>query len=324
MFSQKLTDITQKALEDQDVFIPFEDAIGLINEDVFDLVMCANKIRNKYKGTDVFTCSIINARSGLCSQDCAFCAQSVHHKTGVAIYPLMTEEKMVKKAVEMYTAGATRYSIVTSGYMLNEDETGTICRAAARIKKDTGLMVCGSLGMLTKPLADKLKESGVDNYHHNLETARSYFPEICTTHKYEQDIETVKLAASAGLKTCSGGILGLGETWEQRIEMAFTLKEMDIDYIPLNFLNPIRGTRMEKQPLLPPMEAIACIAIFRILHPGKDITVCGGRELALRDFQSWVFPAGANGLMIGNYLTTRGRSAKMDIDMIQEMGFFRK
>jgi biotin synthase len=324
MLSKKLTGITQKILADKNVSITFEDAIGLINENVFDLVMRANKIREKYKGTDVFTCSIINARSGLCSQDCAFCAQSVRHKTGIAIYPLMNEDEMVKKAVEMYSAGATRYSIVTSGYMLNKDEAETICRAAARIKKDTGLMVCGSLGMLTKPLADKLKESGVDNYHHNLETARSYFPEICTTHDYEQDIETVKLAASAGLGTCSGGILGLGETWEQRIELAFTLKDMNVNSIPLNFLNPIRGTRMEKQPVLPPMEAIACIAIFRILHPGKDIIVCGGRELTLRDFQSWVFPAGANGLMIGNYLTTRGRSVKMDIDMIREMGLFRK
>ena len=210
--------------------------------------------------------------------------------------------------------------MVTSGYMLTEKEIESISNAAAIIKKKTDLSVCVSLGMLTEPMILQLKESGVTTCHHNLETARSYFDQICTTHDYDEDIETIKLAKSAGLKVCSGGILGLGETWEQRIELAFTLKELDVDSIPINFLNPIPGTRMENRPLLPPMEALKSIALFRLINPGKNITICGGREITLRDYQSWVFMAGANGLMVGNYLTTQGRSIKMDMNMIKEMG----
>lgn len=324
MFNEKIITITEKIMEDAGNSISYEEACELSAlpvDDTIDLIMCANKIRNKYKKNNIFTCSIINAKSGFCSENCAFCAQSAHHKTKIETYPLLSEEKLVDNALQMYEAGATKYSMVTSGYMLTEEEIETISRAASIIKEKTNLLICGSLGMLTEPMARQLKNNGVTTYHHNLETARSHFDRICTTHDYDEDIETVKFAQSAGLKACSGGILGLGETWEQRVELAFTLKALDVDIIPINFLNPVAGTRMENMPLLLPMEALKCIALFRFINPGKDITICGGREVTLKDYQSWTFMAGANGLMIGNYLTTQGRNAEMDTAMIKEMEF---
>ena len=323
MFNKKLITITEKIMKDVKNHISYEEACevsALPVDDTIDIIMCANKIRTKYKKNNIFTCSIINAKSGFCSENCAFCAQSAHHKTEINTYPMLSEEELVDNALRMYEAGATKYSMVTSGYMLTDEEIETVSRAAAIIKKKTDLMICASLGMLTEPMARRLKEGGITTYHHNLETARSYFDRICTTHDYDEDIQTVKFARSTGLRVCCGGILGLGETWEQRIELAFTLKELDVDVIPINFLNPIPGTRLENMPLLSPLEALKSIALFRFINPGKDITICGGREVILRDYQSWTFTAGANGLMIGDYLTTQGRNAEMDINMIKEMG----
>jgi biotin synthase len=324
MFDKTLISITEKIIKDPGYSISYEDVfkIAASQDNVIDLIMCANKIRDKYKKNNVFACSIINAKSGRCSEDCAFCAQSAHHKTGIKTYPLSDKEKIISHSIHMEKAGATKYSMVTSGHSLSSGEIDSIGHAAEEINKKTDLSVCSSLGQLTEPLAIKLKEKGVTTYHHNLETARSYFDQICTTHEYDEDIQTVKMAKSAGLKICSGGILGIGETWAQRVELAFTLKELNVDSIPINFLNPIPGTRMENRSLLPPMEALKCIAIFRFINPDKDITICGGREKTFGDFQSWIFMAGANGLMIGNYLTTKGRSAAMDIDMIRKMGLY--
>ncbi|OPX37441.1 MAG: biotin synthase BioB [Desulfobacteraceae bacterium 4484_190.1] len=314
--------ITERIIKDAGQFLSYEDACKLadITENNIDLIVYANKLRNNCKGNSVFTCSIINAKSGLCSQDCAFCAQSGRHKTGVKVYPLLNEEKLVENALRMEEAGATTYSMVTSGFSPTDKELDTLTGAVLAIKKKTSLSVCTSIGVLTESTVKRLKECGVSTCHHNLETARSYFDRICTTHDYDDDLQTVKIAKSAGLKVCSGGIFGLGETWSQRVELAFTLKELDVDSIPINFLNPIAGTRMENMPLLPPMEALKTIALMRIINPKKEITICGGREKTLKDFQSWVFLAGANGLMIGNYLTTKGRSIDMDIDIIEAMG----
>jgi biotin synthase len=322
MFDKKLISITEKIIKDTGQFVSYEDAhkLAVSQNNTIDLIMCANKIREKYKKNNIFTCSIINAKSGRCSEDCAFCAQSAFHKTGAEIYPLLDKEKIMKDSILMEKAGATKYSMVTSGHSLSSREIDSIGQTAEGIKRETDLSICASLGQLNEAMALKLKKKGVKTYHHNLETARSYFDQICTTHDYDEDIQTVKTAKSAGLRVCSGGILGLGETWAQRVELAFTLKELDVDSIPLNFLNPIPGTRMENRPMLPPMEALKSIAIFRFINPDKDITICGGREKTLGDFQSWVFMAGANGIMIGNYLTTKGRSAKMDIGMIRQMG----
>ncbi len=322
MFNKTISDLAENIVKDPKFAISYDQACKLVSipDGTIDLVINAGKIRDKYKKNNVFTCAIINAKSGFCSEDCAFCPQSSHHETGVKTYPMVGGEEIVERAIRMQEAGATNFSMVTSGFMLDEREIEIVTNATAEIKRKTDLRVCASVGGLTEPLARQLKESGVSNYHHNLETARSHFDEICTTHDYDDDIRTVKIAQSAGLRACSGGILGMGESWEQRVELAFTLKKLDVDSIPLNFLNPIPGTRMENMPLLPPMEALKVIALFRIINPEKDIPICGGRERTLKDFQSWVFMAGANGMMIGDYLTTAGRNIEMDIEMIKDMG----
>ncbi len=322
MFPQMLSRCTRKLLEDDRHSLSYAEACeiaALPPETTFDLILFANKIRNHYRKKLVL-CSIVNAKSGLCSEDCAFCAQSAHHRTQVPVHPLLSEEEMVERAVQMHKAGAREYSMVTSGYALTEDEIGTISRAAAAIRQRTDLTICASLGVLTQSAAEKLRAGGISSYHHNLETARSFFDRVCTTHDYEDDVRTVRLAKAAGFAVCSGGIFGLGETWGHRVELAFTLKELDVDSIPLNFLNPIAGTEMGDRPLLSPMEALKCIALFRFIHPRKDIVVCGGREVTLRDLQSWMFAAGANGFLMGNYLTTPGRDIQADITMIRDLG----
>ncbi len=321
MFNKKIIELTEKIINDGGDAVSYEDACELAQlpeKDTMDLLFCAHKIKKMREGKETILCSIINAKSGFCSEDCAFCSQSAHHRTEIKTYPLLDEEDIVKSAIELERGGATRYSMVTSGYMLRDEELDIICRSAAAIARETGLTICASLGMLTESMARRLKEGGIVVYHHNLETARSFFDNVCTTHNYEEDIKTVKLAKAAGMKVCSGGILGLGETWEQRVELAVTLKELGVDGIPINFLNPIAGTRMENRPLLKPLEALKCIAIFRFVNPDKNILICGGREVTLRDYQSWAMLAGANGLMIGNYLTTQGRNIKMDIDMVRD------
>ena len=267
----------------------------------------------------MFTCTIVNAKSGKCPEDCAFCAQSVHHDTGVDTYDLLSAEELEETGLKMAEAGATNYSVVTSGTTLNDKDIDTVCRVARRLKTKTDLSLCASVGLLTPDAARRLKDSGISRYHHNLETARSYFDHICSTHDYDDDVQTVKVAKAAGMIVCSGGIFGMGESWEQRVELAFTLKELGVDSIPINFLNPIKGTRLQTQPVLGPMEALKIIALYRFIHPRKDITICGGRETALKDFQSWLHAAGANGLMVGNYLTTLGRNIDMDFEMIAAM-----
>ena len=301
--------------------ISYEDACKLAyspETDTIDLLFCAHAIKKRCKKNEVICCSIINAKSGFCTEDCAFCAQSSHHKTGIKTYELLNEDEIVQKAIQYKKDGATRYSMVTSGYMLTDKEMDIVCSSARKIVEDTGLTVCASLGMLTNDRGEKLKNAGISVYHHNLETARSFFPQVCTTHDYDEDIETVRLAKTSGMKVCSGGILGLGETWDQRVEMAFTLRDLNVDGIPINFLNPIAGTKMEHRPLLSPMEALKCVALLRFINPGKDILICGGREVTLKDYQSWLMLAGANGLMIGNYLTTQGRNSDMDIAMMRD------
>ncbi len=321
MVYDKLSSITKRIINDPNAAIDNDEACELATttHNAIDLIISANKIRETYKADDTFTCSIINAKSGACSEDCAFCPQSAFYKTKARTYPLLDKSKIVERAIEMWNGGANKFSMVTSGYALTEKELDLICEAAILIKEKTGLSLCGSLGVLNEDIAERLKASGLTNYHHNLETARSFFDQVCTTHPYDDDIKSVKIAARAGFKVCSGGIMGLGESWEQRIELAFTLKELDVESIPLNFINPIPGTKMAERPLLAPMDALKCIALYRLINPLKDITICGGREISLGDYQSWTFLAGANGLMVGDYLTTMGRGLKIDMEMIRNM-----
>jgi biotin synthase len=321
MFNKMIIELTGRVIECGGDAVSYEDACELAKlpeKDTMDLLLCAHKIKKMRGKEKSILCSIINAKSGFCSEDCAFCAQSSHHRTEIKAYPLLDEDEIVKSAIELEKGGATRYSMVTSGYMLTDKELDVICRSATAIARETHLTVCASLGMLNEAMAMRLAKGGIAVYHHNLETARSFFDNVCTTHNYDEDIITVKIAKAAGMKACSGGILGLGEIWEQRVELALTLKELDVDGIPINFLNPIPGTPMGDRPLLRPLEALKCIAIFRFINPDKNILICGGREVTLGDYQSWALLAGANGIMIGNYLTTQGRNIKMDIDMVRD------
>lgn len=280
----------------------------------------AARIRDFFIGPVVHLCSIINAKSGRCAENCAFCAQSAHHDTGVDVYPLVDEEEMVRCATLAEQNGARCFGIVTSGTSINmAEELDKVCRTVTRIRTETGISPSCSLGILDADTAVRLRDAGMETYHHNLETSRSFFPNICTTHDYEDDVATIRNAKSAGLKVCCGGIFGLGESFAQRIEMALTLRELAVDSIPLNFLNPVAGTRLADADNLTPLECLTIIAVYRFLLPKVRLTVCGGREYNLRELQSWMFLAGADGTMTGNYLTTPGRPPELDRQMLKDL-----
>jgi len=279
----------------------------------------ACRIRDHYTSHGVKLCAIVNAKSGCCPEDCAFCAQSALHKTQIEAYPLMEPRQILHKAQEAEAMGARRFSIVTSGKALTEKELKKVAQALRLIKEETGLSLCASLGMITPGTAHLLKEAGLSRYHHNLETAPSFFPQICTTHRYEEDLDTLRSAKAEGLEVCSGGIFGLGESPEQRVELAIQLREMEVDSVALNFLNPIPGTPLEKATSLPPLEILRSVALFRFILLDTDIRICGGREFGLRDLHPFIFWAGVNGIMIGNYLTTEGRDYRADLQMIHDL-----
>ncbi|PLX86135.1 MAG: biotin synthase BioB [Desulfuromonas sp.] len=279
----------------------------------------AQQLRENHSADRIRLCSIINAKSGRCAEDCSFCAQSSHHRTDAPVFPLKTAKDIVAEARRAEASGATCYGIVTSGTGIAPGrELEGLLSAIRQIRATTTLEPSASLGILTKETAGALAEAGCATYHHNLETARSFFPSICSTHGYEEDVLTVRLAKSAGMKVCCGGIFGLGESLEQRVELAETIRELDVDSVPLNFLNPVQGTPLEEAELLSPMDCLRIIAMFRHMLPDRKITVCGGRERNLRDFQSWIFLAGADGAMVGDYLTTGGRNLGADLQMFQD------
>lgn len=279
----------------------------------------AQLIKEKHLGERIDLCSIINAKSGRCSEDCSFCAQSVHYQTDGPVYPLKSVEEIVEGAKKAQIAGNHCYGIVTSGTGITPgEEFEQILSALRLIKSETDIAPSASLGILDKASATALAEAGCKTYHHNLETARSFFPEICSTHSYEDDVETIRCAKAAGMEVCCGGIFGLGESIDQRYEMALTLRELDVDSVPLNFLNPVTGTPLQDAKLLSPMDCLRIICLYRYLLPTKRITICGGREKNLRDFQSAIFMAGASGMMIGNYLTTSGRNYDTDVQMLND------
>lgn len=295
--------------------------INVSDEDTMVLLSMADKIRQKYAGPEVDCCAIINARSGKCSENCKFCAQSAHWQTGVKEYALLDEEELFAAAKKAKEAGAVRFSIVTSGRGQSKaSDFENICKTLTRIKKELQIEVCCSLGILTLEQAQKLKACGVTRYHSNLETAGSYFPDICTTHTYEDKFFTIKNAQAAGLRVCSGGIFGLGETPEQRVEMAMTIKELGIDSIPLNLLTPIPGTPFQNNKPLAPMEILRAYAVFRFINPKAQIRTAGGREVNLRDLQAMALNGGASGIMIGGYLTTAGRGTERDMQMLKDLG----
>jgi biotin synthase len=286
-------------------------AHALLKRPLQDLIALADKTRRKYSNR-IELCSIMNAKSGLCAEDCRFCAQSARYRTGVRTYPLKSVDEMLAAAVRAKKAGAERFGIVTSGNTLSGNELEAIADAICLIKDRVSIDVCASLGKMDQERLLFLKRAGLVRYHHNIETSSGYFPTITTTHTFKDRLDTIRAAKVAGLDVCSGVIIGLGETWDDRIEMALTLKDLDVTSVPVNILVPMQGTPLDTVSSLSAIDAIKTIALFRIILQDKVIKIAAGRESALKDFQAMVFIAGANGMLIGGYLTISGRSVKDD------------
>ncbi|MBI2877127.1 MAG: biotin synthase BioB [Candidatus Tectomicrobia bacterium] len=289
-------------------------------DEVMALVAAANAVRERFIGPKVDLCSLINAKSGRCSEDCAFCAQSGHYDTGCRTYPLVSPEEMVQAAREAEAQGAERFCVVTSGQRVGPPEFQVILETLQRIREQTRLKLDCALGKLSLEEFRALRQVGVTRYNHNLEAAEPYFARICSTHTYQDRVETVKAAKEAGLEVCCGGIIGLGESPAQRLELAFALKALEVDCIPINLLNPRPGTPLASTPPLPPLEILVTISLFRLILPKRVVKLAGGREHNLRDLQAVGLLAGANGLITGGYLTTQGRSPEQDLQMIRDLG----
>ena len=300
------------------------DALSVLRlpqADLWRLLDVTEEVRRRFKGEGIRLCSIVNAKSGLCSEDCSFCSQSIRSKASIPKYPLLPEEEMGRAAREAKERGAREFSIVVSGLaMRSRAELTRVGDAVERIRDEVGLETCVSLGTLSGEQVSYLLSRGLRSVHHNLETSRSFFPSVCSTHDYEEDLRAVREAKAAGAWVCCGGIFGIGESEEDRVELAMTLRELAVDSIPVNFLNPVPGTPVEGKRELTPFCCLKIIAMMRLCHPGREIIVCGGREVNLRDLQGLIFAAGATGTMAGNYLTTRGRPAEEDLQMIRDLG----
>ena len=292
---------------------------GISGSNLFNLFALADKIRSHFRGDIANLCSIVNAKSGSCSENCSFCAQSSQSKAEIDTYPLLKKELIIQKAREAKRFGIKRFSLVTSGRKISRKNLLDIAEVITAIK-DLGIIPCASLGLLCEDELSVLKAAGLDRYHHNLETSVQYFPQICSTHGYADRIRTIHAAHSVGLSLCSGGIFGLGETWQDRVEMAFALRKLNVDSVPINFLIPIKGTALGKNKLLHPFEALKIVSLYRLILPRKEIRICGGRMQVLGEFNSMIFLAGADGMITGNYLTTFGRSPEDDLKLIKMYG----
>ena len=280
-----------------------------------------NHLRDHFKGNDVKICSIVNAKAGRCEEDCSFCSQSSQFQTDSPEYDLLDVEEIVTAAKEAEAFGSNEFSIVTSGTALdNREELDRVIEAIKRIKTETTLETCCSLGLMDLEHMKELKAAGLDRCHHNLETAASHFENIVTTHSYEDEVRAINNAKEAGLKVCVGGIFGMGEAFSQRVELAMDIRDLGTQSFPINFLKPLEGTALENVDLMEQYEALRTIAMLRLILPTIDLFVCGGREEVFTDHQEQLFAAGANGILGGNYLTTKGQDPKRDIEMIENLG----
>ena len=288
--------------------------------DLHDLLFVANKVRLHFKGDRIEFCSIVNAKSGACSEDCTFCSQAARYQTNAPVYGLLPAEKIASAARDAEKNGARCFGFVVSGYGPNAREMEHYQRTLSAIEAESSIRRGASLGILSPQQARELAAAGMEMINHNLETGERFLAKMCTTHSYAERVATLKAVRAAGMKLCSGGIFGMGESWSDRLDLLFTLREIGVDSLPVNFLNPIPGTPLADVPRITPRDALRCIAITRMIHPRADIRVCGGREVNLRDTQSWMFYAGANAAMLGNYLTTCGRPVEEDLRMLDDLG----
>lgn len=297
-----------------------EEAMRLIGAPLDALCGAADEIRESMCGNGFDLCSIINAKCGKCSENCRYCAQSAHYFTDVDSYPLISGTTAADQAKINEEAGILRFSLVTSGRALTDDEVDKVCEIIEEIKNSSKISVCGSFGLLNENQFKKLKNAGLSRVHNNLEASRRFFPKVCTTHTYDDKIASIKAAMSAGLNVCSGGIMGLGETMEDRIDMALELRSLGIKSIPVNMLNPIPGTPMENNKLLKKEEMMRIVAIFRFINPGASIRLAGGRGL-MDDKGEACFKSGANAAITMNMLTTAGITVNDDLDMLNNLNY---
>lgn len=300
-----------------------DDLSILITAPLEDLEKAAGKIQEKYRQNTVELCTIINGKSGRCPENCKYCAQSAHHKTACDVYDFLPKDQIVAEAQANEAAGVNRCAIVTAGRSLTGADFEKALECYKEMRATTKLGLCASMGLITPEQFQRLKEVGVTRYHNNIETSRRNFPNICTTHTFDQKIATIKAAQAAGLTVCSGGILGMGETFEDRIDMALELSELGIKSIPINFLIPISGTPLENQEQISSDDAMRSIAIFRFINPEANVRLAAGRKV-LPGFGSLAFKSGASATITGDMLTTSGTTIKGDLEILAQNGQINK
>ncbi len=289
-------------------------------EGVLELLQAAFRVRERYFGRTVTVHLLVNAKSGLCPEDCAYCSQSAVSQASIKKYSLLEEEKILEGASIARASQARRYCIVTSGRAPTPRELDHLCRIIGRIKAEVDIEVCASLGLLTEEAARRLKEAGTDRYNHNLNTSENFYPEICTTHTYADRVQTLGHARKAGMKLCCGALLGMGEGEDDIVDLALRLREVGADSIPVNFHHPVPGTPLDKVNYLTPLRCLAILSLMRFLNPRTEIRVAGGREFHLRSLQPLaLYPA--NSIFISGYLTTGGRTPQEDFQMLTDLGF---
>ncbi len=290
--------------------------------DIVDLMSWANRIREHFKGNKIHLCSIVNVKASGCSENCKFCAQSAAYQTTAPRYDLVETGPVLTAAEEAKTNGVTALGLVAAWRGLEEGPVlDEICGRLEALKRSGRARPDGSLGIIkNQRVADRLKESGLECYNHNLESSERFFPQVCSTHTYEERVQTIRHLKQAGIKICSGGILGMGETRADRCELAFSLKEIGAHVVPINILNPIEGTPFAGREPLAPLEILKSIACFRFILPRQEIKIAGGRTVNLRDAQSLIFMAGASAMMVGNYLTTLNQPVEKDLQMLKDLG----
>jgi biotin synthase len=313
----------ERALLDERRHITRAEALAVARlplDELPSLIALAHKVRLSWCGPEVELESLINAKSGACPEDCAFCSQSVRHHSGVDVYPFLDLDEIVAAARATREAGASQFCIVVAVRGPEERLLRRVIDAVDAVHREAGLEVACSLGLLTGAQAARLAAAGVRRYNHNLETCREVFPSICTTHSYDDRVETARLAKDAGMELCCGGILGMGESLEQRVDFAFELADLAPCEVPINLLDPRPGTPLERTPTLSPREALQAIALFRLVLPAAWLRLAGGRERVLGELQAMGLLAGANALIVGNYLTTTGRTAEEDHALLEALG----
>lgn len=301
--------------------IDFASALALLEDiETVELAAGADELRLHLQGDQFDLCSIINGKAGRCTENCRFCAQSSWYETEIEEYSVVSTLEAIRQAKDNADNSVQRFSIVTAGRQLSSDQIAQFGSIFTEIQKQTTIKLCASMGMLTPEKAEQLKKYGVTRYHCNLEAARSFFPEVCTTHTYDEKVETIKIAQAAGFEICSGGILGIGESVQQRVELAFELRELGVLSIPVNILIPIPNTPLESVTPISFEDVIRAIAIFRIINPHAVIRLAGGRN-QFGASQYECFTSGANGAIVGNFLTTPGNSLQEDLEQIKRMNF---